>query len=1115
MKLLKYFIISTLLIAVVLGGALTYLAAYPAQVLNAVANRWLPFELSVDNIDYHIERDRLVLFVQGLALSTETPRASLELAQFGLDLGFGFFGERYLAIQEVGLAGLRAKVVQQGDVPWWQQFVSQEGGETEEVAEIESDEEATPWSFRLGAINLHDIDVDIDLTEVKRNYRVQLQHFSSGLTRQNMRWVQSNGEFNGKPIYINGETLALSSILKDQGAFDLDLDVNFANVTVQAEGKFDPFENAGNTHLSLEVDAGSIEELLGLFGLQVPEVEDLRLSAVVSDKHGDYLLDEVLFNIETEVSRVTLSGSIVQPLQQWQPDLDVVLKTSSLGTILKNVASVDMATDLAIDASGKLRRKDGFLLLENTHAGVTLAGFAYADGHQFEVAGASVRLPKDEIHGWDDGFVLPLEVRGGLGLVRLGKSNVPLYYDIDLTSVDMEITTVGMDLTGKATYKGLEAGVQFRMWQDWDLLSAQVNTTGLSASLASDLTRDYFPLDFRLSTKNLLAANQLLQWQLPESARVSSSGSVRIANNGTVSVHKLKATVKDGASYQANIPFYQVEKPDQLAMAVKLDVPSTVSERELLDTVIAYTNEERWALVMESLSTRYQQPAGEKTNALIPMTATELLGKYTWLDGALGLAMDFKLNGEKLSFKNLDVDFKGEQLALHAEGKVINEPGQPVVDLELKATAQPNSLLEGFPQALSLQGQITSQGYTVYGSDITLASGDSTARLNFTAQDPFGEKPELVASIESDYVDLTKYFNWDELDAAAEAVEESAENPLKHNQPEQPDQAPENGQRLFSDAPYPMEFLNRLDAMVSVRLGMLDFERFDIRDLRFDLSLRDRHLRLSRFRMHMLEGLVYGSADISPDKGSYQWSMNGVVQDLDFSNLVNRDPELKNAGLLNLRTNLYSRGQSAHTLMAGLNGRFTVSANDLVVHGINVDMLAPNFIKGTLQLINPLRWGQERVRKTHFECALVHSVFGNGLMEVDRTILARTPESTFVGSWFVDFETEEQRVQLIPRIRKGIAISTSDLAKTVQVTGTLTQPTVEVDPAGLFLVGAGSVALYATGGILYYLAWQQIERNLTRPDACEKAVEQYMPLPLDQLQLPVRQDKLDSKPLQS
>ena len=53
-------------------------------------------------------------------------------------------------------------------------------------------------------------------------------------------------------------------------------------------------------------------------------------------------------------------------------------------------------------------------------------------------------------------------------------------------------------------------------------------------------------------------------------------------------------------------------------------------------------------------------------------------------------------------------------------------------------------------------------------------------------------------------------------------------------------------------------------------------------------------------------------------------------------------------------------------------------------------------------------------------------------------------------------------------------------------------------------MGAGSAALYATGGWLYYFAWRQLERALARTDGCERAVGKYFRQDPDDLKLPVR-----------
>jgi hypothetical protein len=290
-------------------------------------------------------------------------------------------------------------------------------------------------------------------------------------------------------------------------------------------------------------------------------------------------------------------------------------------------------------------------------------------------------------------------------------------------------------------------------------------------------------------------------------------------------------------------------------------------------------------------------------------------------------------------------------------------------------------------------------------------------------------------------------------------------------------------------------------------VDQLQFDNFKLERLRSDIYLRDGELFVEPLRMIALGGPVVGAFRRQLEGDDSHWHFELVGSDIDAAKLDSGQAG-KNQGIFSTRVKLGSQGDSPHEVMSHLSGRVTAQAADTVLYGFELDRLAPDFLKNTLALFNPYKGEKETTVKTQLQCMVGHALFGEGLMTMDRSLLIRTPDSTFVVTWFIDFVTEEQRVQLIPRLRRGLGVSTTDLARTLHVSGTLQKPRLEVDPGGLLLVGAGSAALYVTGGWVVYFTWRQLERSMSRPDACEVAAEKYMTLDDAELKLPRREGKL-------
>jgi hypothetical protein len=466
-----------------------------------------------------------------------------------------------------------------------------------------------------------------------------------------------------------------------------------------------------------------------------------------------------------------------------------------------------------------------------------------------------------------------------------------------------------------------------------------------------------------------------------------------------------------------------------------------------------------------------------------------------WLEGSLNTHFNLGVGARGLSFDDLDLTFKGDDLAVSATGRLTSHAGMPDADLHIAAQLAPGGLLD-LSQALTVKGKVTSLDNTLVAQGVEVRNGASTVLLHVTLEDPFGQRPRLVSALNANYWDL------EPLLALVRKVS-SDKPPI----PPGGEARVDKPQLLFSDAQLDLTWLQLFDAFVSVDIDELALPGFSLEHTRFDLSLDDGNLRIGPLSTLVLDGYVVARFSRRYVENSNYWQLQLVADDLDVAYFAS-DEEKRNRGLFSARVNLDSRGNSQHEIMSHLSGRVTEYASDMVLHGVELDKLAPDFLRQTLALLNPFKREPGVELRTDMECQLGHAVFGDGLMLMDRSLLARTPKATYMASWYLDFVSEQQRVQLVPKLRKGITLGAQDLARTLAVTGTLLNPDLQLDAGGLLMVGAGSAALFVTGGWLPYYAWKQIERTLSSPDACERAAEEYMSLDRAALELPVRKEVL-------
>jgi hypothetical protein len=1053
---------------------------YPAQLITYLAQELLDQDLAVGQLEYRIADGRLLCHVQQITYRQLEPAVDLHLDHFAIDIDLASLQDRRLQVNELVLVGAKLEVDAARRVPKAPSAKSKSSS-------------ASRWTVDLRGVQARDLELALTLAQVPRRIQIEIDQYASGRRQPGQRWVQVRGAIDDLPLKIDGEALFASETLRQLEPALLALDVNFAGVLLQAHGPFDPLSLHGATNLQIELDATSLPRLAELLNVPFSPWDSALFSARLTDAGGTFNLQNVDLKFRSQNSAISLSGSVAKPFGRWQPDLAVDARIGSMREFLSYL-HVAMPVDFSAQVSGHLTRNDEFLQLGNATGGVTFVGQEVPGVDQFSVAGATIRLTKDEIHGWTGPFELPLEVtQGALGaaLVMEGET---LLYQMPLRKAAMRIRADGMDLDATAAYKQEPVAVSVLLDQKWGQLKSKLEGPATRLTIDSDFRRPGLPLEFTLGVEDTQLLNRWLQLDFPQAIKAQSSGRIDIAG-GAVTLHDLRVAADYGGAIRLHIPRYDFSADAAFTLNGSVNIPSLARIAPLLDDVQAYASGAQWRGALVDLATNTagpRYPAGPVDRMLV-----DELRLRPWLEGALNTHFNLGVGAPGLSFDDLDFTFKGDNISVSATGHLTSHAGMPDADLHIAAELAPGGLLD-LSQALTVKGKVTSLDNTLIAQGVEVRNGASTVLLHATLGDPFGQRPRLVSALNANY--------WDIEPLLALVRKTSVDKPTV---PPRGEDKVDKQQLLFSDAQLDLSWLERLDAFVSVDIDELALSGFSLEHTRFDLNLHDGNLTIGPLSTLMLDGyVVAGFSRRYADNTNY-WQLQLVADDLDLAYLAS-DEEKRNRGLFSARVNLDSRGNSQHEIMSHLSGRVTEYASDMVLQGFELDKLAPDFLRQTLELLNPFKREPDGELRTDIECQLGHAVFGDGLMLMDRSLLARTPKATFMASWYLDFVSEQQRAQLVPKLRKGITLGAQDLARTLAVTGTLMDPDLQLDAGGLLMVGAGSAALYATGGWLAYYAWKQIERTLSSPDACEQAAEGYMSLDRADLALPVRKGVLGS-----
>lgn len=1102
MKLRTWLLAGVATLLLLLGLAGYAVLAWPADVVNFLA-RQLHIDITIDALDYDLSDGRILLHLKEISYRRSTPELQLALDQAVIDVGIDL-GRKEIGIEALTLRGLQASVVQHGTVPWWQQFGS------EQSAERETPKGGSDWTLRVGAIDWRDIALSIELLEQRRQYALNIADFSSERSAEGVRRLEINGAINGEPLHIEGASLVNVNLIDRQAPFSVTLNVDLAGLILQADGQIGLVEDREETEVTVNIDVATLPEFARTFDIELPAIEQASAHAVIRDSVQGYRLDDLDVRWRTPNISLSVQGDILRPLQQWQPDLAIDVSIVSLQDLLAEF-DVAMGIDFSVDVQGQLQRPDQFLELSGANGGITLEGWEVPYGQQFGLRDARVRLPKDDIAGWAGPFELPLMVLGGEAIIAMAFADELLYYDIPLREVGMAIRGDGMDLQGKASFKALPIDVDFMMDEQWDVLAGSVHARAADLSLGMNFSKDYLPFDIDINLSDAQALNRWLRVSLPEHTAIEASGSLRLGENYAVSLHDFNVLAEHGGYAALHLPRYRLAAPTVLAGQIRMAIPQVSEFQPLADEVVDYVNRDRWRHLMWDLSTRTAD-VERADNGLLPFNVGEALERWPALDGRLNLRTRLDWQGADLMLEDLVMRFVGRDFVFGVDGTLGKLGADPRVAIAFDATVV-NGAFFDWPEPLKVAGDFQTNGDVIRAQRVRLQSDKSEMLLHLQIEDAFAPRPRLIAQASADYWHVLRS-RGTARDAGDPVAEEAGTRQHAQHDKKSVKKGTKKGpkghakqheapERYFSVEPIDLGILDKFDALLRIDVGELDFDAYTIEDLQAQLRLRDGKLVIDPVKMMVLDGMLIGTFSRSPlaTEGS-DWSIDLYAEDVNLG-AYHGAPQNPHQGLLSGRAELTSRGQSWHDIMVNLTGRVTQTAHDMVIYGFDIDKLAPDILLNTLRQISPFTSWEQQVVKSEIECQYAHLVFGDGLMAVDKPILLRTPQSLFEVDWLVDFETERQRLRFVPRAREGMSLAATDFAKMLQVGGTLLEPRLEVDAAGMLAMGAGSAALIASGGWLVWLGWRELA-NVGGADDCEALGSEYMRTPTDAVNLPRR-----------
>ena len=301
-----------------------------------------------------------------------------------------------------------------------------------------------------------------------------------------------------------------------------------------------------------------------------------------------------------------------------------------------------------------------------------------------------------------------------------------------------------------------------------------------------------------------------------------------------------------------------------------------------------------------------------------------------------------------------------------------------------------------------------------------------------------------------------------------------------------PGRGSSTARRVFSAEPFSLAWLATFDAEISVHARKLH-----IRDVRMDKVKAGMSLKKGRLKFTQSGSLGGGkfkgklSLDARGKRPHFAIRVRGKGIGLGKVSEQIYDTKVIEGAAADVNIDVAGRGNSVAELMAGLSGGIYVAAGKATIYNKRLQKVSGDVVT---EVLGTIAMQSREDETTHVRCGVVRVPVRNGLVSVDRTIAMETTRAALSASGSIDFRNEGLDLGFDLVGRNGPNLGASSFSGLVRVRGTIAEPEVGADAAGIAGAAATVAGAVATGG-LSLIAQGLISQIAADRSTCRTALE--------------------------
>ena len=417
------------------------------------------------------------------------------------------------------------------------------------------------------------------------------------------------------------------------------------------------------------------------------------------------------------------------------------------------------------------------------------------------------------------------------------------------------------------------------------------------------------------------------------------------------------------------------------------------------------------------------------------------------------------------------MNLKDVNLALHLEGRSIPEVAQLVRMSEVPDVGP-------FKIGLGLS-DVAPETYKI--SNLEVAFGDSdvggSAELSLAQK-----RPMFTATLSSQHLDLRPVLSQTELSSGPR--EPVGKSKKKHD-------------KILPADHLPLDVLKYADARLTFNAKAFLLPRLAINDLTFNMVLDEGHLIVERLEATIGGGTLDAQIDLNVQGEDAALQAELKINQLDLNRMLTKlGLEDVAEGEVDIRVDVDSQGNSVAAIMAGLNGKTSFIIGQGQIYNKYIHLLGSIFSQTLPRLLNPFL---EATQYTQTNCIVSGFTVKDGLAR-STALMFDSNDMTVLSKGEVNFTTEELGFSIKPVPKEGArkkkikrSISLSTLAKQFRLSGTLANPSIEVDSgraSKTFGKGVGA-ALVGPAAVIAVLFTSKTGEQAPCPTVIEAVEEWY------------------------